>query len=446
MKLVNDIYDIMEKLNNNGYEAYLVGGAVRNRLLDLPVKDYDITTNAKPSELIGLFKKTILTGVKFGTVTVIVNGKDYEITTYRRDYEYLDNRRPSVVRFSERLEEDLLRRDFTINAICMDKEGRVIDLIGGMQDIQRKVIRAIGNPDIRFKEDALRMMRGIRLMTEIKFEIDSSTLASIKKNAFRTKYISAERIQNELNKILLSQKPSLGIYKMLETGILDEIMPELLPCVGFDQHNSYHDKDVFDHTMMVLDETAPRLALRLAALMHDIEKPHCLTFDENGEGHFYGHHITSAQTSRVILKRLKYSNDLIDKVYRLIRYHPLKDMNIGEKGVKRFINKVGKDNIEDIFNLNYADILAKSTQKGIYRLKNMEEKTFVILNRKDPLSLNDLAISGKDLKEIGIREGPIMGMILEKLMALVFEKPTENDREKLMYHAIKMINKRADVQ
>jgi tRNA nucleotidyltransferase (CCA-adding enzyme) len=439
MKFPEDIYYIMDRLNGYGYEAFLVGGAVRNILLNLEVKDYDITTNAKPSELVGLFKKTILTGVRFGTVTVVIDSRSYEITTYRRDYEYLDSRRPSVVSFSDELEEDLTRRDFTINAICMDKEGTVIDPLNGMVDIIKGIIRAIGNPDIRFKEDALRMMRAIRLMAEIEFTIEENTLKSITKNASTISNISSERIQNELNKILLSRKPSTGLFKMLETGILGTIMPEIIPCVGFKQFSSYHDKDVFSHTMIVMDNTLPKLEIRLAALFHDIDKPNCLTIDENGEGHFYGHHIESARISKEVLKRLKYPNDVIEKVYRLIRYHPLKEINIGEKGVKRFINKVGKDNLEDMFNLNYADIIGKSTYKGIDKLKNMEEHTRQIINRHDPLNIRDLEISGRDIKELGIREGPLIGEILDRLMALAFENPEENNREKLLQHIKEMI-------
>lgn len=439
MKLPTDIYNIMDRLNGYGYEAFLVGGAVRNILLNLEVKDYDITTNAKPSELVGLFKKTILTGVRFGTVTVVINSRSYEITTYRRDYEYLDSRRPSVVRFSNELEEDLTRRDFTINAICMDKEGNIIDPLNGIEDIKNRIIRAIGNPDTRFKEDALRMMRAIRLMSEIEFTIDENTLNSITANAASISYISAERIQNELNKILLSRKPSLGLFKMMETGMLGTIIPEIIPCVGFQQFSSYHDQDVFSHTMIVLDNTSPKLEIRLAALFHDIDKPNCLTIDENGEGHFYGHHIESARISKEVLKRLKYPNDVIEKVYRLIRYHPLKEINIGDKGVKRFINKVGKDNLEDMFNLNYADIMGKSTYKGIAKLKNMEERTQQIINRHEPLNLKDLEIKGKDIKDLGIHEGPLIGEILDRLMSLVFDNPEDNNREKLLLYVKEMM-------
>lgn len=434
MKFPEDIYYIMDRLNGYGYEAYLVGGAVRSILLNLEVKDYDITTNAKPSELVGLFKKTILTGARFGTVTVLIDKRSYEITTYRRDYDYLDSRRPSVVRFSDELEEDLTRRDFTINAICMDKEGTVIDPLNGMEDINNGIIRAIGNPDIRFKEDALRMMRAIRLMSEIEFTIEENTLNSITQYAATISCISTERIQNELNKIILSRKPSLGLFKMLETGLLGTIIPEILPCVGFQQFSSYHDKDVFSHTMIVVDNTSPKLVIRLAALFHDIDKPNCLTIDENGEGRFYGHHIESARISQEVLKRLKYPNDVIEKVYRLIRYHPLKEINIGDKGVRRFINKVGKDNLEDMFNLNYADIIGKSTYKGINKLKNMEERTQQIINSHDPLSLRDLAIKGKDIKELGINEGPLIGEILDRLMTLVLDNPEDNNKERLIQH------------
>ena len=445
MEMNKDVYYILNKINESGYEAYLVGGAVRNLILGLPVRDYDITTNAHPVTIMNLFERTIPTGIDYGTVTVIVESTFYEITTYRKDYEYVDSRRPSVVHFSTDLEEDLTRRDFTINAVCMDKEGNIVDPLDGVADIKRKVIRAIGEPELRFREDALRMLRAIRFMSELGFEIDDNTVDSMRMNSSKIKYISPERIQNELNRILLSQVPSTGFYKMLHTNMLEQLFPEMIPCVGFQQHSSYHDKDVFDHTMAVLDNTAPKTSIRLAALFHDITKPHCMTMDENNEGHFYGHHIESAELSRKILKRLKYSNETIEKVWKLIRYHPLKEMNIGDKGVKRYINKVGKENLDDMFNLNYADIIGKSNRTGLEKLKNMEEKTMAILGRKDPLSLKDLQITGYDLKTIGVNEGPLVGQILDRLLTIVLDFPSENSRDKLLNHALNILKGDLDV-
>ncbi|MBN2286991.1 MAG: CCA tRNA nucleotidyltransferase [Tissierellales bacterium] len=435
MKINEDIYHILDTLNQKGFEAYLVGGAVRNYLLGLKVNDYDITTNALPSDMISLFDKTILTGVDYGTVTVIINHQMYEVTTYRMDQEYLDNRRPSYVKFSKELEEDLIRRDFTINAICMDKNGAIVDPINGLEDIVKRIIRAIGNPETRFREDALRMIRAIRFMADLDFSIEKHTLDSIKANSEKIKYISTERIRIELNKILLSKVPSKGMFQLAQSGLLQYIIPELIPCIGFEQKSSYHDMDVFSHLMKVMDNTYPKVELRLAALFHDITKPACLSVDEKGEGHFYGHHITSADMSSEILRRLKYSNDVIQKVWRLIRYHPLKEMNIGEKGVKRFIENVGRENLNDIFNLNYADIIGKSHKEGIGRLRNMEQKTMEIVNRKDPLNLREMEIDGKALKRLGIKEGPIIGELLDRLLAIVLEYPSENTEEKLIAHA-----------
>ncbi|SHJ79934.1 tRNA nucleotidyltransferase (CCA-adding enzyme) [Dethiosulfatibacter aminovorans DSM 17477] len=445
MEINKDVHYILNRINENGYEAYLVGGAVRNLLLGLPVRDYDITTNAHPETIMSIFERTIPTGIDYGTVTVIVGSTFYEITTYRMDYEYVDSRRPSVVHFSTDLEEDLTRRDFTINAVCMDKEGNIVDPLNGVDDIKKKVIRAIGDPELRFREDALRMLRAIRFMSELGFDIEDSTVDSMRMNSSKIKYISPERIQNELNRILLSQVPSMGFYKMLHTNILEQLLPEIMPCVGFQQHSSYHDKDVFDHTMAVLDNTAPKTAIRLAALFHDITKPYCLTMDENDEGHFYGHHIESAELSRKILTRLKYSNEIIDKVWKLIRYHPLKEINIGDKGVKKYINKVGKENLDDMFNLNYADIIGKSNRKGLAKLKNMEEKTMAILGRKDPLSLKDLEITGYDLKTIGVNEGPLVGQILDRLLTIVLDFPSENSKDKLLNHALHILKGDLDI-
>lgn len=441
MRLNEDIYYILDKLNSNGFEAYLVGGAVRNLLLGLKINDYDITTNALPSQIINLFDKTILTGIDYGTVTIVLNKKMYEVTTYRLDHEYVDSRRPSYVKFSKDLEEDLMRRDFTINAICMDKFGNIVDPINGAEDISKNIIRAIGNPEVRIKEDALRMIRAIRFMTDLKFEIEEKTFEAIKKNSEKTIHISPERIQVELNKIILSKEPSKGFYKMLDAGILKHVIPELIPCVGFEQYSSYHDKDVFSHIMEVMDNTHPKIEIRLAALFHDITKPSCLSIDENGEGHFYGHHIESADLSTEILKRLKYSNEIIQKVWKLIRYHPLKETSIGEKGVKRFIEKVGKENLSDMFNLNYADIIGKSHREGIGKLRNMEQKTMEIVNRRDPLNLKDLEINGKELKKLGVKEGPIIGVVLDRLLTIVLDYPSENTKEKLVQHALNILEK-----
>ncbi len=430
---------ILKNINNHGYEAYVVGGAVRNYLLDKDIADFDVTTNALPDNIEELFEKTIPTGKKFGTITVIHDNNSYEITTFRSDGVYSDGRRPDSVSFSKELKEDLKRRDFTINAMCMDYDENIIDYFGGKEDLKNNIIKCIGNPDERFNEDALRMIRAVRFMTQLRFTIDEETRLSIIKNSHFIKAISIERIHDELNKILLSEKPSRGIRMLVNTGLIDYIIPEYLSSVGFNQHNPYHDKNVFEHVMEVLDNIEPKLNLRLAAFFHDISKPECFTQDENGRGHFYGHHIKSATVTKKIMRRLKYSNDLIEDVSILIRYHYLKEIDMKDKGVKRFINNVGIDRLDDMFALNIADIKGKSSTANFDKVEALRKKCNEILNNKDPLNRKDLDIDGNDLENLGIKKGKLYGELLDKALELVLEFPEKNNKEELTEYIMTLI-------
>lgn len=438
--LDKNIKYILKNIKNHGYEAYLVGGAVRSFLLGLDVSDFDITTNALPQTIEKIFKKTIPTGKKFGTITVIHENNSYEITTFRSDGHYSDGRRPDSISFSDELTEDLKRRDFTMNAICMDYDENIIDYFGGTEDIKNRVIRCIGDPDQRFNEDALRMLRAVRFMTQLGFSLDEKTRLSIVKNSFLIKHISAERIRDELNKILISDKPSEGIRTLVDTGLMNYIIPEYLNTVGFDQHNPYHDKDVFEHTMEVLDNIEPKLNLRLAALFHDISKPECFTQDENGRGHFFGHHIKSAVLGKEIMERLKYSCDVIEDVRILIRYHLLKEIDMKDKGVKKFINNVGIDRLDDMFSLNIADIKGKSSNAGFEKVEVLREKCRAIIENKEPLSKKDLNINGYDLEALGIEKGSIYTELLDKALDLVLEYPGKNTKEELTEYILSLIN------
>jgi tRNA nucleotidyltransferase (CCA-adding enzyme) len=445
--LNKNIKYIINKIEKHNFKAYLVGGAVRNFVLGLEAFDFDITTNALPDDIENIFPKTIPTGKKYGTITVIHDNNSYEITTFRSDGIYSDGRRPDSVSFSTELIEDLKRRDFTINALCIDIEEKLIDCFNGIEDIKNKVIRCIGNPDERFTEDALRMMRAVRFMTQLKFTMDEDTRLSIIKNNALIKKVSVERISEELNKILLSDKPSDGIRALVDTGLMKHIIPEFMDTIGFNQHNPYHDKDVFEHTMEVLDNTKPKLNLRLSALLHDISKPECFTQDKSGRGHFYEHELKSSQRAKLIMERLKYPHDITEDVRVLIRYHLLKSVDMKDKGVKRFINNVGIDRLDNMFELNIADIKGKSKIadiSGFERLEILREKCKNIFERKEPLSKKDLKINGNDLEALGIKKGPIYTEILNKVLDLVLEFPEKNIKEELEKYVLSLVNPGSD--
>ncbi|MCJ7691441.1 MAG: CCA tRNA nucleotidyltransferase, partial [Clostridiaceae bacterium] len=299
-----DVKIILDTLKNNGYESYIVGGSVRDFVMGLSMpKDYDIATSAMPEEIIRLFLKTIPTGIKHGTVTVMLNGEGYEVTTYRIDGQYLDNRRPEAVTFVSNLKEDLARRDFTINALALNVEDDVIDYFGGLDDLADKIIRAVGEPNKRFQEDALRMLRAIRFAARLEFHIEEKTLEAIKVNCNLILNISSERIRDELSKMLLSNNSGVALRLLEETKLLGFILPELQKAVGFNQLNPHHDKDIFNHTLSVVENCPLSLNLRVAALLHDIAKPDCFTLDKSGVGHFYGHDKKSVMLTQQILKR-----------------------------------------------------------------------------------------------------------------------------------------------
>lgn len=432
MKLDKDVVKILNKFEKNKFKAYIVGGAVRDYLLGYDINDYDIATDAKPEEVTEIFEKVIPTGVKYGTVTLIYNNKNYEITTFRKDFDYINNRKPDKVVYSEDIDEDIKRRDFTINSLYCDSKGRIRDKYSGVKDIKSKIIRTIGNPDERFKEDALRMIRAVRFMATLGFKIEEKTKNSIVKNHQLIENVSAERIKTEFDRILLSNNPGEGIRTLTDTNLMKYIIPELYKTVDFDQHSKYHDKNVYDHTIAVVENIEPKLDLRLAALLHDISKPESFTLDEELEGHFKGHHIKSADKSVEILKRLRYDNKTIENVRVLIRYHYLKDISIKEKGVKRFINNVGKERLDDIFKLNIADIKGKADMRSIDKVYNLQKKCKEILEKQEPLSIKDLKINGNDIIKTGVKEGKKVGEVLQYLLEKVLENPALNNRKDLL--------------
>lgn len=434
MNIPLEVKDILNTFHNNGYEAFIVGGCVRDHMLGIVPKDYDITTNALPEEIITLFPKTIPTGIKHGTITVMVNNNAYEVTTYRIDGDYKDNRHPEEVKFVTNIKEDLSRRDFTINALAYNEQHGLKDFFNGQQDLKNKIIRSVGISDKRFNEDALRMLRAIRFSCQLDFQIHVDTLDSIKNNFSLIKNISIERIRDEFSKILLSSSPSKGLLLLETTGILKLILPELQSCVGFDQKTPYHDKDVFMHALSVVDKTPSILHLRLAALFHDISKPQCFFLDEKGISHFYGHPKKGEDVTRTILKRLKYDNETINKVCILVREHMNVLDNPKDSALKRLLNRVGKDIIFDLFKLQRADIL--SSAPPFLFIKNvdyMDNKISEIIKSDVPLNSKQLAVDGNDLiKELSIKPGKIIGNILNYLLDRVLDEPTLNTRENLL--------------
>ncbi|NMB28375.1 MAG: HD domain-containing protein [Tissierellia bacterium] len=434
INIPNDVSLILNEIENNGYEAYIVGGCVRDSLLDKAPNDWDICTNAKPNEILNVFKdyKTIPTGLNHGTITVVINGEHYEITTFRIDGDYSDGRRPDRVEYTDDIVKDLSRRDFTINAMAYNEKDGLIDPFYGLNYLEHKEIRCVGMANERFKEDGLRMIRAIRFASQLDFRISTGTSSAIIKNKELITNISQERIREELNKILLSNNPSKGIKLLGGLELIDYIIPELSPCVNFNQYNLNHDKDVFEHTMAVLDNIEPKLELRLAALFHDIGKPDTFTLDESGIGHFYKHHKESARICRDVMTRLKYSNKEIEYVSELVYYHMIRYEKINSTIAKRFINKVGKDKIEDLFKLFIADRIGMNIPcvlNDIYKLKFECER---VLSEKQPLGVKDLDINGYDLMEIGIPQGKAIGIILNSLLECVLENPELNNKNILL--------------
>ena len=435
MFVPNDVKIILNTLRNNGYESYIVGGSIRDFIIGTYMpKDYDIATNALPEEIIKYFEKTVPTGIKHGTVTVMINGQGYEVTTYRIDGEYIGNRKPASVTFVSNLKEDLARRDFTINALAFNEQQGIIDYFDGIEDLENKIIRAVGEPNKRFQEDALRMLRAVRFAATVDFLIEEKTLQAIKSNCHLILNISNERIRDELCKMLLSDNPTKALRLLEETKLLELILPELQKEVGFDQRNPHHDKDIFQHTLAALENCKGSLNLRLAVLLHDIAKPECFTIDKKGIGHFYGHDKKGSILSSKILSRLKFDNESISEISLLVKEH----MNVLEKptdiSIKRLINRVGVDLVCDLFSLQRADALAsRFPEIRLEEINLVEVKAMHILESKVPLSIKELAISGSDLmSEFSLKQGEEIGIMLKFLLNKTLENPQLNSKEKLI--------------
>lgn len=428
---------IIDTFYENNYEAFMVGGCIRDSLLLKDPKDYDIATSATPTITESLFDKTIPTGIKHGTITVLIDKDPFEVTTYRVEGKYKDNRRPDEISFVTDIKDDLSRRDFTINAFAYNSREGLKDYFNGLEDLKNRIIRTVGNSDKRFNEDALRIMRAIRFSAQLNFEIEENTLNAIKKNKELLKNISAERIRDELCKILISDNPRKGLILLRDCGVLNIIIPELIPLIGFNQRNKYHHEDVFKHTLSVVENTPNNLILRLSALFHDIGKPDFFFIDDDGNGRFFEHNNISEEITEKILTRLHFDNKTIKTVCILIKEHMNVLDNPSNVAIKRLINRVSVDNIHLLYSLQEADIKSlKIPDEALSKLNIMKDKTKLILESKAPMSTKDLAIDGGTLiSELSLVPGKIIGDTLNHILQLVLDDPDLNNKDILLREA-----------
>lgn len=431
---------IIRKIQAAGFEAYAVGGCVRDSLLGREPQDWDITTSAKPEQVKALFPRTLDTGLQHGTVTVMLDREGFEVTTYRVDGIYEDGRHPKEVVFTPNLEEDLKRRDLTINAMAYNDEAGLVDIFGGMEDMERRVIRCVGDPAERFREDALRILRTVRFSAQLGFAIDGETSAAASALAPALSRISAERIQAELIKILISPNPDY-IRLAYEAGVTRVFFPEFDRAMETPQRHPHHCYGVGEHILHSLKEVEADKVLRLAMLFHDIGKPETATTGEDGFSHFHGHAEVSADMAAKIMRRLKFDNDTLHKVCKLVLYHDYgNDTDPDMRIVRRAVNKIGEDAFPQLFQVKRADIAAQSDYLRKEKSDRVDEWQRIyerIREEKQCVSLKTLAVKGSDLIAAGFEPGRRLGEILEKLLELVLETPENNSKEYLLAEAEK---------
>lgn len=428
--MLNSAKIVMQTLLNNGYEAYLVGGAVRDKIMGITPKDYDIATNAHPQTVKTLFSKTIPTGEKYGTITVMINDAPFEVTTYRLESEYIDGRRPNVVKYADNLKDDLSRRDFTFNAMAMDIDGNIIDYFNGISDIKKGIVRCVGNNKQRLEEDKLRILRAIRFCSRYDFKL-SNRLFKTLSNGVDISNLSRERVRDEFNKILISRNVGNYLYLLKRLKLLEQIVPEIKDCYDFSQNNPNHSDDVFKHIITVVNNTEPKLELRLSAFFHDIGKPQTYSVDENGIGHFYSHHKESAMMCREAMTRLRYSNKEIEYVSELVYWHISRYDRLRTPSIKKFINKVGVEKLDDLFKLQIADIQSSLNRNDISSVLDLKSKCEDVIKTKQPLSVLDLDINGHDLIALGYK-GKEIGNILNNLLEIVLNDEHKNKKDILL--------------
>lgn len=443
---------IIKTLNNNGYEAYVVGGCVRDSLLGREPEDWDITTSARPEDVKRLFQKTIDTGILHGTVTVRMFGCSYEVTTYRIDGEYEDNRHPKSVEFTANLTEDLKRRDFTINAMAYSPDKGLIDIFNGVDDLNKRVIKCVGNAKERFDEDALRTLRAVRFSGQLNFIIDDDTLDAIKLDSRNIANVSAERIRVEMTKLLISQCPD-RLITAYETGLTAWFLPEWDKMLETEQNCEHHLYNVGEHTIKVIEsirklyrgnDTRELQILCWSALLHDVAKPVCHSIDDEGIDHFYGHPELGADMSKVIMRRLKFDNYSTNMVTRLVKFH---DYRFGctDRVMRRFLNKAGTDIVPLLLLLMEADVMGQSDylrEDKLYRIDVAREQINRIIKEEEAITIKDLKINGKDLMENGVPSGKMIGFVLAKLLDDVLDIPKNNNKEYLLTRAAEIIKEK----
>lgn len=439
--------EILNRLTAAGFQAYAVGGCVRDSLLGTVPGDWDICTSALPEETEACFSdlRVVETGLKHGTVTVIFQGVPYEITTFRSDGNYLDHRRPQQVNFVRTLKEDLLRRDFTINAMAVGLDEEIQDPFGGRQDLTDGIIRCVGDPDTRFTEDALRILRGLRFASRLGFSIAPETAAAMERNKNLLSYVSGERIYKELTGILI------GTYaqSVLEQygGVLAAVLPEIQPSMGFLQRNPFHNRDVWQHTLEALGKSRPDPIVRWALLLHDLGKPDCFTLDDRGIGHFYGHPQRSMELAEQILDRFHGDKKTRDTICLLVRDHD-REASATIKNARRWIARYGRDNVRLLLEVKRCDCLAHvDTPKTRARYNNLMEMTRLIrecLETERCFSVRDLPVKGGDVMALGVPAGPQVGRILEGLLDDVLDGACPPEREALLERLKQLINERKE--
>lgn len=442
------IAESLKALETSGYEAYIVGGCVRDALLCRVPQDWDIATNATPDEVKACFSycRVLETGVKHGTITAIFNGGQADITTFRVDGDYNDNRHPDNVSFTNELEADLSRRDFTVNALAYNPKRGLVDCFGGTEDLKNRRIVCVGEAKARFSEDALRILRAVRFASTLGFRIDDTTVEAMNGLVFLLGNISSERIASELYKILTG----VGVAEVLwdYPHVFTQIIPELAVEIGFDQHTKYHHLDVWNHTIEAVKAAPPDLILRLVMLLHDCGKPNCFTLDDNGVGHFYNHANISAGLADEVLSRLRFDSHTRNEAVYLIKHHC--DLLKPEgKYLKRILNKMGEETLRRLIKIKRADCAA---QAPAYRLERIERLDAIdilvdeIIEQNQVFSLKDLAVDGNDLISVGFTKGKIIGDTLGALLELVMDGEAENTREALISHAEKFLNHVKNIQ
>ena len=440
IQLPDKVHKIINILEEAGYEAYAVGGCVRDSVLGRKPDDWDITTSAEPEETKRLFARTIDTGIRHGTVTVMLDREGFEVTTYRIDGDYEDGRHPKEVTFTASLEEDLKRRDFTINAMAYNESQGLVDIYGGLADIKAGVIRCVGDAKERFTEDALRMMRAVRFSAQLGYRIDEDTRTAMTELAPNLQKISAERIQTELVKLVVSPHPDY-LRIAYETGITAQILPEFDLCMKTMQNNPHHCYDVGEHILHSMLAVEPDKVLRLGMLFHDIGKPQTMTVDEEGITHNKKHPVVGAEMTRKILRRLKFDNDTIDKVTKLVLYHD-QELVAAPAGVRRAVNRIGEDIFPLLFAVRRADVSAQSDylrEDKLRKLSYIEGLYEEIRSQGDAVSLKNLAITGTDLIAQGRKPGREIGIVLQELLEKVLEDPSLNTPEKLLEISQKIV-------